>query len=174
MTTSHPPPPRLTQGHRMQIQLQPDGAATLLRVVDCNVSEKSSRDKKNYQNKIEESPCLSSALASATSTSEVFLCSRPKCWVRDISGQVGKTLNLQELLETILFYGSDCYQVQAQSACCTTAQRIWDTRYCGKEVTSADFSADWEDGRLVPQNNHHIAVWMSASFIDQRERSNDD
>ena len=95
MTTSHPPPPRLTQGHRMQIQLQLDGAATLLRVVDCNVSEKSSGDKKNYQNKIEESPCLSSALASATSTSEVFLCSRPKCWVRDISGQVGKTLNLQ-------------------------------------------------------------------------------
>ena len=66
---SPPPPPCLTQGHRMQIQLQLDGAATLLRVVDCNVSERSSGVKKNYQNKIKESPCLSSALASATSTS---------------------------------------------------------------------------------------------------------
>ena len=35
-------------------------------------------------------------------------------------------------------------------------------------------SADGEDGRLVPQNNHLIGVWMSGSFMDQRERSNEE
>jgi len=28
--------------------------------------------------------------------------------------------------------------------------------------------------RLVPQNSHLIGVWMSGSFIDQRERSNEE
>jgi len=42
------PLPLLPQGHRMQIQLQLNGAATLLRVVDCNVSKRSSGDMKNY------------------------------------------------------------------------------------------------------------------------------
>ena len=28
--------------------------------------------------------------------------------------------------------------------------------------------AEWEDGRLVPQNNHLIGVWMLGSFIHQR------
>ena len=32
--------------------------------------------------------------------------------------------------------------------------------------------ADRKDGRLAPQNNHLIWVWMPGSFIDQRERSN--
>ena len=31
--------------------------------------------------------------------------------------------------------------------------------------------ADREDGKLVPQNNHLIGVWMPGPFIDQRERS---
>ena len=29
-------------------------------------------------------------------------------------------------------------------------------------------AADREDGRLVPQNNRLITVWMPGSFIDQR------
>ena len=35
-------------------------------------------------------------------------------------------------------------------------------------------AADWEVGTLAPQNNHLIVVWMSGSFIDQRERSNEE
>ena len=31
--------------------------------------------------------------------------------------------------------------------------------------------ADWEDGKLVSQNNHFIEVWMSISFIEsEREK----
>ena len=33
---------------------------------------------------------------------------------------------------------------------------------------------DREDGRLEPHNNHLIGVWMPDSFIDQRERSNEE
>ena len=32
--------------------------------------------------------------------------------------------------------------------------------------------ADWEDGR--PLNNRLIGIWMPGSFIDQRERSNEE
>ena len=31
---------------------------------------------------------------------------------------------------------------------------------------------DREEGRLAPPNKHLIGVWMPASFIDPRERSN--
>ena len=34
--------------------------------------------------------------------------------------------------------------------------------------------ADQEDGRLISQNKHLIRVWMPGSFIDQRERSNEE
>ena len=34
--------------------------------------------------------------------------------------------------------------------------------------------ADPEDGRLVPHNRHRIGVWMPGSFINQRERSNEE
>ena len=34
--------------------------------------------------------------------------------------------------------------------------------------------SDQEDGRLVPQNNHLIRVWMPGSFIYQRERTNEE
>ena len=34
--------------------------------------------------------------------------------------------------------------------------------------------ADREDGRQAPQNNHLIGVWIPGSFIDQRERSNEE
>ena len=34
--------------------------------------------------------------------------------------------------------------------------------------------ADREDGRLAPQNNHLIGVWMPGSFIEQRERGNEE
>ena len=34
--------------------------------------------------------------------------------------------------------------------------------------------ADPEDGRLVPHNRHLIGVWMPGSFINQRERSNEE
>ena len=34
--------------------------------------------------------------------------------------------------------------------------------------------ANREDGRLVPQNNHLIWVWLPGSFIDQRDRNNEE
>ena len=34
--------------------------------------------------------------------------------------------------------------------------------------------ADREDGRLAPQNNHLLGVWMPGSFIDQRKRINEE
>ena len=66
-----------------------------------------------------------------------------------------------------------CYRVQAPSACCTIGRWIWER---GVEVRKRLIRepADWEDGRLVPQNNHLIGVWMPGSFIDQRERSNEE
>ena len=53
-------------------------------------------------------------------------------------------------------------------------QWIQETRCWGKEETLIGEPADREDGRLVPQNNHLIGVWMPGSFIDQRERSNEE
>ena len=47
-------------------------------------------------------------------------------------------------------------------------------RCCGKEETLIEEPADWENGRLVPQNSHLIGVWVSGSFMDQRERSNEE
>ena len=63
---------------------------------------------------------------------------------------------------------------QAHSACCAPGQWIWETRCWGKKETLIGEPADREDGRLVPQNNHLIGVWMPDSFIDQRERSNEE
>ena len=34
--------------------------------------------------------------------------------------------------------------------------------------------ADREDGRLAPQNNHLLGVWMPGSFIHQRERNKEE
>ena len=34
--------------------------------------------------------------------------------------------------------------------------------------------ADSEDGRLMPQNNHLIWVWMPGSFIEQRLRGREE
>ena len=61
-----------------------------------------------------------------------------------------------------------CYRVQAPSTCSTIGQWILERGVLIREP------ADWEDGRLVPQNNHLIGVWMPGSFIDQRERSNEE
>ena len=43
-----------------------------------------------------------------------------------------------------------------------------------KKRTSIGELADREDGRLVPQSNHCIGVWMPGSFIDKREGSNEE
>ena len=40
-----------------------------------------------------------------------------------------------------------------------------------QEETLVGELADQQDGRLAPQNNHLIGVWMPGSFTDQRERS---
>ena len=47
-------------------------------------------------------------------------------------------------------------------------------RCWGKEETLIREPADREDGRLAPQNNHLIWVWMPGSFIYQRERGNEE
>ena len=49
-----------------------------------------------------------------------------------------------------------------------TGQWIWEMRGWGKEETLIGEPTDQEDGKLAPQNNHLIGVWMPGSFIDQR------
>ena len=41
-------------------------------------------------------------------------------------------------------------------------------------MTLIEELADWEDGKLAPQNNYLPGVWIPGSFIDQRERSNEE
>ena len=54
-------------------------------------------------------------------------------------------------------------------------QWIWETMCWVKEETLFGELADWEDdGRLTPQNNHLIGIWMPASLIDQRERNDEE
>ena len=57
---------------------------------------------------------------------------------------------------SILIIQCICYWVQACSAHHTTGQWIWETKGWGKEETLIGETADWEDGRLAPQNNHLI------------------
>ena len=67
------------------------------------------------------------------------------------------------------FHGK-CYRAQACSAHYTAGQRLRKMRCWGKEETYlSGESGDREDGRLAPQNNHLIGVWMSRSFY-QSER----
>ena len=52
----------------------------------------------------------------------------------------------------------------------------WATQPTGPlrvEHNGSDFAltADEEDGRLAPQNNHFIGSWRPGSFVDQRGRS---
>ena len=35
-------------------------------------------------------------------------------------------------------------------------------------------STDQEDGRLTSQNNYLVGVWMPGSFIEQRERGDEE
>ena len=44
----------------------------------------------------------------------------------------------------------------------------------GKGNTLTRKPAQQEDSRLVPQNNHLSGVWMPDSFIEQREKSNEE
>ena len=54
--------------------------------------------------------------------------------------------------------------VQAHSAHHTKGQWIWEMRSWGKEETLFREPADREDGRLAPQNNCLIEVWMPDSL----------
>ena len=64
-----------------------------------------------------------------------------------------------------------CYQVQAHSAHHTIGQWIRETRCWGKEETLIREPADREDGKLVPQNNHLIGVWMPGCYLwSEREK----
>ena len=58
-----------------------------------------------------------------------------------------------------------------------TARQANESKRGGVEVRKMTLfrkPADWEDGRLTPQNNHLIGAWMPCPFIDQRERSNEE
>ena len=59
------------------------------------------------------------------------------------------------------------HQVLARSTPHTTGQGIRETRCRGKENCFIQKAADQQDGRLVPQNNHLIRVWMPGSSTDQ-------
>ena len=44
----------------------------------------------------------------------------------------------------------------------------------GKEEILIRELVGLEDGKLVPQNNHLFGAWLPGSFIDQRERSDEE
>ena len=44
----------------------------------------------------------------------------------------------------------------------------------GKEETLIRELAGLKDGKLVPQNKHLLGAWLPGSFIDQRERSDEE
>ena len=69
------------------------------------------------------------------------------------------------LIEEVLLI---CYWVQAHCSRRMTGQWVRKTKCWGKEETLIGGQADLEDGKLVPQNNHFIGIWMPGSFIDQR------
>ena len=77
-----------------------------------------------------------------------------------------KNFDDSKVRQRILFWTKECYWVQACSARHTTGRLIWEMRCEGKEETLIGEPADREDGRIVPQNNHLIGVWMPDSFID--------
>ena len=43
----------------------------------------------------------------------------------------------------------------------------WRQNVEARNTTLFKKSADGEDGRLIPQNNHFVCVWISGSFIEQ-------
>ena len=59
------------------------------------------------------------------------------------------------------------YWVQACSARHKIGQWIQDEEL-GQGKDFIQKLADWEDGRLAPQNNHLVGVWMLDYFMDQR------
>ena len=65
-----------------------------------------------------------------------------------------------------------CFQVQTLFARPRMGQWIWETICWVTEETSFGELADGEDdGRLTPQNNHLLRVWMPGSLINQRCRA---
>ena len=50
------------------------------------------------------------------------------------------------------------------------AQQANESKTGGVEAKKRLYSGSWltEDGRLAPQNNHFIGVWIPGSSIDQR------
>ena len=71
--------------------------------------------------------------------------------------------------------GFHCYRVQASSARHTTGQWIRKTRCWGKQGRDLNRRVSrLRSGGLGPQNNLLIGVWMPGSFINQRERSNEE
>ena len=66
---------------------------------------------------------------------------------------------------SFLYY---CYQIQALSACHMTGQLTERGAVeAGNEILFGKL-AEWEDGRLMSQNNHLARVWMPVSFLGQR------
>ena len=68
---------------------------------------------------------------------------------------------------SILIIQCICYWVQAHSAHCTTGQWIWEMRGWGKEEIIIGETADREDGRLAPQNNH--LIWSGCRVFYRSE-----
>ena len=66
-----------------------------------------------------------------------------------------------------------CYWIQVHSTHRTIGQWIRETRCWGKEETLMGEPADWEDGRLEPQNNH-LTGGLDAMFCYRSERSNEE
>ena len=75
------------------------------------------------------------------------------CWLRWLSAQAPL------LPECVLTALSMCTGRQGASGGCSPR---------GKEELLIWEPADWEDGRLVPQNSRLVWAWLPGSFMDQR------
>ena len=97
-------------------------------------------------------------------------------WRKDLGYKSGSKRSVKGKMNKIEWVWSKgtnfCSQVQAAHH--MIGQWIQEARCWGKEETLIGEPADWEDGRLVPQNHHLTGFWMPGSFIDQRERSNEE
>ena len=86
-------------------------------------------------------------------------------WVSEIKVWTGLASSQDQFVPDL---SPSCYwtKVTLLTAQQPDKSKRWDIE--ARNMTLFRKSADWEGGRLMPQNNHLIGVWMPGSFTEQR------